>query len=222
MEEGVRTDSITHEVFNQLRHIIQHRERLVLLFSGSHRFEEARTVNWADYLINVKTLELSYLEPDEARELVERPVPEVKLRYEPGVVRQILQLTHCQPYLLQAVASDLVNYLNGQKRQMATLDDLQVAVEKVLVTAQAYFHYVWSEDCNDAQRELLRALATDEAVGAQVEQHQASWQSLCRKEIVEMHDDRYRFAVELFRYWILKNHLPAALSRRLLRLAEER
>jgi len=159
----------------------------------------------------VKTLELSFLAPDEARELVERPVPDFKLRYEPGVVERILQLTHCQPYLLQAVASDLVNYLNGQKRQTATLADLEVAVEKVLVTSQAYFHYLWSEDCNDAERALLCALATDEAVGDQGEQHQAAWQSLCRKEIVEMRDDRYRFAVELFRYWILKNHLPVAL-----------
>ena len=28
----------------------------------------------------------------------------------------------------------------------------------------------------------------------------AAWQSLCHKQIVEMRDDRYRFAVELFRY----------------------
>jgi uncharacterized protein len=214
MEEGATMGNITHEIFNQLRHIVQHRERLVVLFSGSYRFEEARMVNWTNYLINVKTLELSYLAPDEARELVERPVPDFKLRYEPGVVKQILQLTHCQPYLLQAVASDLVNYLNGQKRQTATLADLQVAVKKVLVTAQAYFHYLWSEDCTEAERALLRALATDESVGSQVEQYQNEWQSLSRKEIVEIYTDRYCFAVELFRLWILKNHIPAAATLR--------
>lgn len=142
---------------------------------------------------------------------MERPVPDFKLRYEPGVVERILQLTHCQPYLLQAVASDLVNYLNGQKRQMATLADLEVAVEKVLVSAQAYFHYLWSEDCYDAERKLLRAMATDETVGALAPQHLEEWQSLSRKEIVELGDGRYRFAAELFRLWILKNHLPAAL-----------
>jgi len=212
MEEGVRMGSITREVFNQLRHIVQHRERLVVLFSGSHRFEEARTVNWADYLINVKTLELSYLAPDEARELVERPVPGFKLRYEPSVVERILQLTHCQPYLLQAVASDLVNYLNGQKRQIATLTDLEVAVEKVLVTAQAYFHYLWSEDCNDAERELLHALSMDEAIGAHITHHQSEWRRLHRKEIVELQDRRHRFAVELFRRWILKNQIAPSLQ----------
>ena len=38
-----------------------------------------------------------------------------------------------QYYLLQAVASDLVNYLNAQKRQTATMADLDMAVAKVLV-----------------------------------------------------------------------------------------
>jgi len=68
-----------------------------VLFSGSHHFEEIRTVNWADYLINVKTFELTYLSADETRELVERPVPDFKLCYEPGVVERILQLAHCHP-----------------------------------------------------------------------------------------------------------------------------
>jgi hypothetical protein len=54
----------------------------VPLFSGGHRFEELKTVNWADYLINTKTLELSFLEPEEARELIERPGPDFNLRYE--------------------------------------------------------------------------------------------------------------------------------------------
>lgn len=46
------------------------------------------------------------------------------------------------PVVLQVVASDLVNYLIGQKRQIATLADLEVAVDKVLATAQAYSHYL--------------------------------------------------------------------------------
>src|SRR5438128_11721805 len=40
MEEGIKAASITREVFNQIRHVVQHRERIVVLFSGSHRSEE--------------------------------------------------------------------------------------------------------------------------------------------------------------------------------------
>ena len=50
--EGLKTGKLTTEILNQLRNIVQHRECIVVLFSGSHRFEELRAINWSDYLIN--------------------------------------------------------------------------------------------------------------------------------------------------------------------------
>jgi len=91
------------------------------LSSTSHRFEELTALNWASYLINTRTLELSFLDRASARELLTAPVP--KLHYEDGVVDEILRLTHCQPYLLQAVASELVNHLNDRQKTTATHED---------------------------------------------------------------------------------------------------
>jgi hypothetical protein len=213
LEEGITASKVTTEVLNQLRTIVQHRERIVVLFSGSHRFEEMKTINWSDYLINVKTLELSFLAPEDARELITEPVP--LLQYESGVIEQIIELTHCQPYLLQAVASDLVNYLNSEKRMLATAADLEVAVEKVLVTAQAYFVYTWTADCSEAERELLRLIATGDTNSHTLAERQASLQSLCHKEILEGlegHGSAYRFSIELFRRWVLKNQTAQALT----------
>jgi hypothetical protein len=76
MEAGIESERITTEVFNQLRHLGHRRQGLVSLFSDGHRFEELKAVNWANYLINTKTLELSFLEPEETRELMERTAPE--------------------------------------------------------------------------------------------------------------------------------------------------
>lgn len=210
LEEGITASKITTEVLNQLRTIVQHRERIVVLFSGGHRFEEMKTINWSDYLINVKTLELSFLAPEDARELITEPVP--LLQYEPGVIEQIIEMTHCQPYLLQAVASDLVNYLNSEKRMLATAADLEVAVEKVLVTAQAYFVYTWTADCSEAERQLLRLIATGDANPRTLSEHNASLQSLCHKEILERPESGYRFSIELFRRWVLKNQTSQALT----------
>jgi hypothetical protein len=210
MELGIKEGRITEEVFNKIRNIVQHRERVVALFSGSHRFEEMKTVNWSDYLINVKTLELSFLDREDAEELITRPVAGFNLQYEPGVVDRILELTHCQPYLLQALASDLVNYLNEQKRLVATADDLEVAVEEVLVSAQLYFAYIWTEECSEAEREALRAMATDEEKVFRSAPQQPALQSLSRKEMVERSGDGYRFTIELFRRWIRKNQVAEA------------
>jgi len=218
-EEGITSAKITREIFNQLRSIVQHRERIVVLFSGCHRFEEAKTVNWSDYLINVKTLELSFLSPEDARELITQPVS--NMQYEPGVVERILDLTHCQPYLLQAVASALVNYLNSQKRLVATAGDLEVAVEKVLVTAQAYFYYTWTEDCTEKEREVLQLMAANEEKSLSPTQHREAFQSLCRKDILERVDDRYQFTIELFRRWILKNQVMVESFEQAPHLAEQ-
>lgn len=203
LAEGTSASKVTLEILNQLRTILQHRERIVVLFSGGHRFEEMRTLNWSDYLINVKTLELSFLAEEDARELITEPVP--LLQYESGIIKQIIEMTHCQPYLLQAVASDLVNYLNSERRMLATAADLEITVDKVLVTADAYFDYTWRGDCSVAEREVLRMIAIGDANNGILAEHQASLQSLCHKEILERHASGYRFSIELFRRWVLKN-----------------
>ncbi len=203
MDAGIESGRITTEVLNQLRHLVQHRQSLVLLFSGSHRFEELKVVNWADYLINAKTLELSFLEPEEARELMERPSPEFNMRYEPGVVDRILELTHRQPYLLQAIGSELVNQLNMRNRMTATMDDLDAAVERTLVSAQAYFHYLWTDECSDEERGILVELAIDSKKRRNLRGE--ALQGLLHKKIVEKDQNGYRLSVEMFRLWILKN-----------------
>jgi hypothetical protein len=205
MEQGIKEARITEEVFNKIRNIVQHRERIVVLFSGSHWLDELKTVRWSDYLINVKTLELSYLAAADARELITRPVAGFNLQYDPGVAERILELTHCQPYLLQALASDLVDYLNEENRTMATQADLEIAIEETLVSAQYYFANIWDEECSEAERDVLLAMAADEEKSFRP--MQPALQSLSRKEIVEKSGDRYRIAVELFRRWIVKEQL---------------
>jgi hypothetical protein len=204
LEEGFAENKISQEILNQMRVIVQHRERIVVLFSGSHRFSEWKRVNWSNYLIDVKTIELSFLAPEEGRELIERPTPGFNLDYEPGVVERILELTNCQPYLLQAVGSDLVHYLNTQKRTIATVADMEVAAERVLVTSQGYFYNIWIEDCSELERAQLLAIA---GAGSGIKADPVALLNLCHKEIIKHEDERWKLTVELFRRWILKDQV---------------
>jgi DNA polymerase III delta prime subunit len=217
LEEGIAGGDISKNVLGKLRNIIQHRERIVVLVSGSHRFEELSGVNWASYLINTRTLELSFLDEASARELLTEPVPQ--LRYEDGVLDEILRLTHCQPYLLQAVASELVNHLNERQQTMAARDDLDAAVEKTLTSAGAYFANTWREDNSEAEQTVLRAFATDEGSRVLTAEYQATLQSLRRKEMLERDADGYRLAVPLLGRWIVKNQVAEALPEPLVRVA---
>jgi hypothetical protein len=201
LEEGLRDGKLTRAVLNQIRAIVQHRERLLVLFSGSHRFEELQTVNWSDYLINVQTLHLSFLTRDEARELIEHPTPEFALGYAPGVVERVLDLTHGQPYLVQALGSELVNLINRDQRKEAMLADLDVAIERVLGMAAAYFENNW-RDCNEQEQAVLRSLASQQAGDLTPAERQSALLSLSRKELVEQHGAQWQFTVELFRLWV--------------------
>ena len=82
------------------------------------------------------------------------------------------------------------------------MDDLNIAVEKTLVSAQAYFHYAWANGCSDEEREALAELAPGKDIGQ--DQRRAAIQSLLRKEIVENDQNSYRLSVEMFRFWILR------------------
>ncbi len=214
LAEGIRDGKLTRAVLNQIRAIVQHRERLIVLFSGSHRFEELQTVNWSDYLINVQTLHLSFLARDEARELLEHPTPEFALGYAPGVVDRVLDLTHGQPYLVQALGSELVNTINSQQRKEATMSDLDVAIQRVLGMAEAYFENNW-RDCSAAEQAVLLALAQQQAEGLPLAERQAALLGLSRKELIEPHDEQWQFTVALFRLWV-KQEKAAAVTALLL------
>jgi len=111
----------------------------------------------------------------------------------------------------RAIGSELVNQLNMRNRTTATMGDLNAAVEKTLVSAQAYFHYTWAEECSDEEREALAELALGKDSGQ--DQRRAALGSLLRKEIVENDQNSYRLSVEMFRFWILRNGAASGSER---------
>ena len=145
--------------------------------------------------------------------MIEHPTPEFALTYAPGVVDRVLDLTHGQPYLAQALGSELVNLINKDKRKQATLQDLEIAIGRTLSTVEAYFENNWS-DCNDQEKAVLCGLAMQQADDLSSAERQRALFSLSRKELVEQRDGQWHFTVELFRLWIEREkvaQLPAFL-----------
>ncbi|MFB2876056.1 AAA family ATPase [Floridanema aerugineum] len=128
------------DVLGMLRHLIQHRPRFKLLLAGSHTIEEFQ--RWASYLINVQVLHISYLKEPEARQLIERPVKDFTLRYEPDAVERVLQLTRCHPFLVQLLCAEIIYLKNEQDpsvRRLATLADVEAAVPAALSSGSFFF-----------------------------------------------------------------------------------
>ena len=148
------------EFLDYLRHTIQHRLRVVLMFSGVHTFEELGPA-WTDRLISARRVRVSFLTREEVIPLLTEPIPEFDMTYAPGALEAIIAATNCQPCLTQTVAFELVQFLNTQQRKEATPHDVEEAIARALMSGGEYFANVWS-DAGEQGQAILRALAKGE------------------------------------------------------------
>ena len=149
------------DVLGMFRHLIQHRPRFKVLLAGSHTLEELE--RWAGYLINVQVVHISYLKVDEARKLIEQPVAEFALRYEPDASQRVLDLTRCHPFLVQLLCGEIVALKNEQVvtvRRLARLSDVEAAAGEALSHGSFFFADIERNQVNADGLAILRALAT--------------------------------------------------------------
>jgi hypothetical protein len=143
-----------------LRHTLQHRPRLILMFTGAHTFAELGPA-WTDRFISARRVRVSFLSSDEVRPLLTQPIPEFDMTYVPGALDALLEATNGQPFLTQAVAFELVEHLNRYQRKQATCDDVEAALTAALASGGEYFANVWS-DANTEGQAILRAVTRGE------------------------------------------------------------
>lgn len=210
LETSIREDKLPRELMDQIRHLIQHHPRVVVLVSGSHRPDEME-LNWSDTLISTKLIEVSYLGEEEARQLITQPVPRFEVQYRPESVDDIVSLTRCQPYLVQALCFELVNLLNVAGRREALREDVEQALQQGLDSTRLYFAEMWRQ-LGEGQQRLLRLIASQpltapelvEASGREGAEVEADLRLLETRSIIEKQaeTDRWRFQVPMVGMWV--------------------
>jgi hypothetical protein len=203
MEQG----RISTNLFDELRSLIQHWDRLSFLFSGVQTLDELGT-NWSSYFISAMPIEMTYLNPNEARELLLNPDPEFTLQYDTGIIDQILTLTRCHPYLLQLLGWVLVQLANTNHTQLVTPTLLQSAIPEAYINGIGYFTNVWEQFTGTSPTEItagqqqLLALAQGQQPHPTNEAAQKSLQRMLRYHIIEKIDSQYKFEVPLIERWV--------------------
>jgi hypothetical protein len=195
------------------RHLIQHRPRFKVLLTGSHALDEFE--RWASYLINVQMIHISYLTEAEARQLIERPVKNFPLRYEPEASQRVFALTRGHPALTQLLCAEIVTLKNEQEpsaRRHACLAEVEAALPRALSHGNFFFADIERNQVTPDGAALLRFIAS------QGEGTVVSWESLAgqlsspadlsqtlalltHRELLEAVDGGYRFQVEMIRRW---------------------
>lgn len=207
---AINQKRISLNLLDELRHLIQHYDQLGFLFSGVQTLDELGP-NWSSYFISVVPIEMLYLEPHEAEDLLTNPDPDFTLRYGKGIVAEILTLTRCHPYLLQLIGSALVTQANLIHTQLVTSNLLLAAITESLTLGEPYFTNVWTEFTGTSPAEvkmgqkLLLALAQGQQPDFEVGNEMlvgASLRRLLRYHVIEQTTQGYRVEIPLLERWV--------------------
>lgn len=197
------------------RHVIQHHPTFRYILAGSHSPDEF--TRWTPYLINLHVMKIGCLDQTEARQLIERPVANYRLHYQPEAVDRILALTGCHPNLVQLICFELVELKNEQplpERLLATVEEVNLAGRKTLETGKFFFVDIENNQISPEGATLLRVLAR---LGPGAVIDAATWlehaptaseeciEYLMRRELIEPAAGGYRFQIELVRRWFARD-----------------
>lgn len=191
-------------VLGMLRHIIQHRHKIKVLLSGSHTLNEFK--QWSSYLINAEVLHLSNLTKDEAFQLIECPIQEFSLAYEPAAATAVFQLTSGHPYLLQLMCSEIIAQKNSQplpQRYIVTKPDVQRVIPFVLQRGTLFFADIERNQISEAGKHLLQALAKRPLAFNPNNHRMETLLTLQQRELIRPSGASFDFAIELIRLWFL-------------------
>ena len=147
-------------VLGMLRHLIQHRTQFKVLLSGSHTLDEFQ--RWASYLINVQVIHIGYLTEAETEQLVQAPVQQFALKYEPAASERVFALTRGHPFLVQLLCAEIVALKNEQppaQRRLATMADVETAVPDALTHGSFFFADIKQNQVDEVGLAVLMAMA---------------------------------------------------------------
>ncbi len=165
--------------------------------------------NWSSYFISVVPIEMVYLKPNEAEELLLNPDPAFKMRYDTGIIEELLKLTNCHPYCLQLLGASMVNQANFNRTYLITPELLQAAINEAFTYGQPYFTNIWTEFTGTNPKEiaigqelLLQVARRDNLISINTPVAKKALARLARYHILQEINGRYDFEVPLLKQWV--------------------
>lgn len=226
MESKVDEGKLSPELFTFLAGLMDNKERLALIFTGSRRLEERDRKYWRELLRRSLFRKVGFLSPNDARRLVVEPVAD-RVAYGRGTVDRIYRLTSGQPFYTQVICQNAVDYLNEHKQNWVSPGDLEKSVDEILDNPLPQMIYSWGGLSDDeklvlsllaealsnsesyATAAVLRTLVHVNDYPVQLSENsiRLTLEELLRREMTDKDSSEgFRFKMDLFRLWIRKAH----------------
>jgi hypothetical protein len=215
LEEQVRDGKMEMQVFNYLRHLMQHHPRLNFLFSLGSGLEEMQK-EYA-FLFNVALYKkISFLDRTSAERLITEPAG-AACPFRKDAVERILEITSGHPYFIQLVCHSLFNRCSGEAE--VTRDEVDGVLDETVERGLAVLKHVW-EESTPGEKAVLAALASagqssdagsagimrtwaERGVTLPESEAARAARSLVARDVITG-EERYAFTVDLMRLWVQK------------------
>ncbi|HKP87498.1 MAG TPA: two-component regulator propeller domain-containing protein [Blastocatellia bacterium] len=226
MEGKVDEGKLSAELFTFLAGLMDNKERLALIFTGSRRLEERDKKYWRELLRRSLFRKVGFLSEKDTVRLITDPV-EGKVVYGRGVVDVIYRLTAGQPFYTQVICQNTVDYMNEKGQNWLTLADLKHVIADIVDNPLPQMIYTW-DGLSDDEKLALSLLAetlsdgneyakarnlrasvksNDYPVNLSENSIRLTLEEMFRRELLEKDaTDGFRFKIDLFRLWIRRSH----------------
>jgi len=226
LEGKVDEGKISGELFTFLAGLMDNKEHLALIFTGSRRLEERDRKYWRELLRRSLFRKVGFLSEKDTARLITEPV-EGRVVYGRGVVGVIYRLTAGQPFYTQVICQNLVDYLNEHRQNWVTAADLTRVISEIVDNPLPQMIYTWDALSDDEKLglSLLGEALTDDASYATARELRVSVKSndypvnlsentlrltleeMFRRELLEKDASvGFRFKIDLLRLWIRRSH----------------
>jgi hypothetical protein len=164
---------------------------------------------------------LGYLQEAEARQLIETPIENFALRYEPTASQRVIDITRGHPFLVQLLCAEIVALKNDQDpsiRRIATLADVEAAIPAALEHGSMFFSDIERNQLDAQSLKVLRYFA-QQGEGAIIssadlaahfteraeiaESISGSIELLLRRELIETQPSGYSIQLEFIHRWFI-------------------
>ncbi|MBV9688621.1 MAG: AAA family ATPase [Ktedonobacteraceae bacterium] len=129
--------------FPYLRSLMQHRHNISFLLAGAPKLLHLTEPCWAELFNVLLSYSLSTLKPEEATDLITRPVRGA-LTYGNLALDKLRRLTDNQPYFIQLMCEALVRYCNYKHKSYVNSNDVDIICDEVTARPE-HFYWIWDE-----------------------------------------------------------------------------
>ncbi|HLG17055.1 MAG TPA: two-component regulator propeller domain-containing protein [Blastocatellia bacterium] len=226
MESKVDGGKLSTEFFTFLAGLMDNKERLALIFTGSRRLEERDKKYWRELLRRSLFRKVGFLSQKDAVRLITEPL-EGRAVFGRGVVDAVYRLTAGQPFYTQVICQNIVDAMNEHKQNWVTRADLEKVIADIVDNPLPQMIYTW-DALSDDEKLVLSLLAeilpdgvahstahelrttvraNEYPVNLSENTIRLTLEEMFRRELLDKDSgEGFSFKMDLFRLWIRRSH----------------